>query len=233
MTEQCPMCGKERADGQDYCLTSGCGWHFASDIVVDPQSEHSYIQSEEKWEENKEEMQKEQEPPKSEPEFFKERDEKASDDSFVQSESQWEKERKEMEAEADATAPGYNAQIVDVNESQGILVLPDKKEIPLEDDLRTVGRGDVMQFVGALNGPDPYLVSRQQFTIWRVAVTSGESPYHYFIEDAKNSVQEKSSGNGTRVNDEKITGQPKRMLQDGDKIQFAEIKDCVAIFQIK
>ena len=116
---------------------------------------------------------------------------------------------------------------------QGILVLPDKKEIPLEDDLRTVGRGDVMQFVGALNGPDPYLVSRQQFTIWRVAVTSGESPYHYFIEDAKNSVQEKSSGNGTRVNDEKITGQPKRMLQDGDKIQFAEIKDCVAIFQIK
>ena len=41
-------------------------------------------------------MQKEQEPPKSEPEFFKERDEKASDESFVQSESQWEKERKEM-----------------------------------------------------------------------------------------------------------------------------------------
>ena len=137
------------------------------------------------------------------------------DHSFQQTDNEWMKNKKENE------------------KPQGILVLPDKKEIPLEDDLRTVGRGDVMQFVGALNGPDPYLVSRQQFTIWRVAVTSGESPYHYFIEDAKNSVQEKSSGNGTRVNDEKITGQPKRMLQDGDKIQFAEIKDCVAIFQIK
>ena len=137
------------------------------------------------------------------------------DHSFQQTDDEWMKKKKENE------------------KPQGILVLPDKKEIPLEDDLRTVGRGDVMQFVGALNGPDPYLVSRQQFTIWRVAVTSGESPYHYFIEDAKNSVQEKSSGNGTRVNDEKITGQPKRMLQEGDKIQFAEIKDCVAIFQIK
>ena len=137
------------------------------------------------------------------------------DHSFQQTDDEWMKNKKENE------------------KPQGTLVLPDKKEIPLEDDLRTVGRGDVMQFVGALNGPDPYLVSRQQFTIWRVAVTSGESPYHYFIEDAKNSVQEKSSGNGTRVNDEKITGQPKRMLQDGDKIQFAEIKDCVAIFQIK
>ena len=137
------------------------------------------------------------------------------DDTFQQTDDEWMKNKKENE------------------KPQGILVLPDKKIIPLEDDLRTVGRGDVMQFVGALNGPDPYLVSRQQFTIWRVAVTSGESPYHYFIEDAKNSVQEKNSGNGTRVNDEKITGQPKRMLQDGDKIQFAEIKDCVAIFQIK
>ena len=137
------------------------------------------------------------------------------DHSFQQTDDEWVKNKKENE------------------KPQGILVLPDKKEIPLEDDLRTVGRGDVMQFVGALNGPDPYLVSRQQFTIWRVAVTSGESPYHYFIEDAKNSIQEKPSGNGTRVNGEKITGQPKRMLQDGDKIQFAEIKDCVAIFQIK
>ena len=56
MTEECPMCGKERADSQDYCLTSGCGWHFGSAIIVDPQSEHSYVQSEEKWEENKKEM---------------------------------------------------------------------------------------------------------------------------------------------------------------------------------
>ena len=98
MTEQCPLCGKEKTDGQDYCVTSGCGWHFRNDASLNliPTPEHSYVQSEEKWEENKKEMQKEQEPPKSEPEFFKGRDEKVDDDSFVQSESQWEKERKEM-----------------------------------------------------------------------------------------------------------------------------------------
>ena len=226
MTEQCPMCGKERADGQDYCLTSGCGWHFASDIVVDPQSEHSYIQSEEKWEENKEEMQKEQEPPKSEPEFFKERDEKASDESFVQSESQWEKERKEMEAEADATAPGYNAQIVDVNESQGILVLPGGKEIPVKDNPITVGRNDVSEHVEFKIGEDPRKVSSQQFTIWR---ESGQ----YFIEDRKTSVQTKQSTNGTKVNGENISGELKKELHDSDKIEFACISGCVATFQVK
>ena len=226
MTEQCPMCGKERADGQDYCLTSGCGWHFASDIVVDPQSEHSYIQSEEKWEENKEEMQKEQEPPKSEPEFFKERDEKASDESFVQSESQWEKERKEMEAEADATAPGFNAQIVDVNESQGILVLPGGKEIPVKDNPITVGRNDVSEHVEFKIGEDPRKVSSQQFTIWR---ESGQ----YFIEDRKTSVQTKQSTNGTKVNGENISGELKKELHDSDKIEFACISGCVATFQVK
>ena len=139
------------------------------------------------------------------------------DDTFQQTDDEWMKNKKENE------------------KPQGILVLPDKKEILVKEDLRTVGRGDVMQFVGALNGPDPYLVSRQQFTIWRepITLTNGTPPHHYFIEDAKNSVQEKNSGNGTRVNGEKITGQPKRMLQAGDKIEFAEIKDCVATFQIK
>jgi hypothetical protein len=120
-----------------------------------------------------------------------------------------------MEAESESTVSGYNAQIVDVNESQGILVLPGGKEIPVKDNPITVGRNDVSEYVEFKIGKNPNEVSSQQFTIWRVAVTSGESPYHYFIEDAKNSVQEKSSGNGTRVNDEKFTGQPKRMLQDG------------------
>ena len=226
MTEQCPMCGKERADGQDYCLTSGCGWHFASDIIVDPQSEHSYIQSEEKWEENKKEMQKEQEPPKSEPEFFKERDEKVDDDSFVQSESQWEKERKEMEAESESTGSGYNAQIVDVNESQGILVLPGGKEIPVKDNPITVGRNDVSEHVEFKIGEDPRKVSNQQFTVWR---ESGQ----YFIEDRKTSVQTKQSTNGTKVNGENISGELKKELHDSDKIEFACISGCIATFQVK
>ena len=226
MTEQCPMCGKERADGQDYCLTSGCGWHFASDIVVDPQSEHSYIQSEEKWEENKEEMQKEQEPPKSEPEFFKERDEKASEHSFVQSETEWEKDRKGMEAESEPTVSGYNAQIVDVNESQGILVLPGGKEIPVKDNPITVGRNDVSEHVEFKIGEDPRKVSNQQFTIWR---ESGQ----YFIEDRKTSVQTKQSTNGTKVNGKNISGELKKELHDSDKIEFACISGCVATFQVK
>ena len=226
MTEQCPMCGKERADGQDYCLTSGCGWHFASDIVVDPQSEHSYVQSEEKWEENKKEMEKEQEPSKSEPEFFKNRDEKPSEHSFVKSESQWEKERKEMEAESDSTVPGFSAQIVDVNESQGILVLPGGKEIPVKDNPITVGRNDVSEYVEFKIGKNPNEVSSQQFTIWR---ENG----HYFIEDRITSVQNKPSTNHTKVNGEDITGQLKKELHDGDKIEFAHIEECVAIFQTR
>ncbi len=226
MTEQCPMCGKERADGQDYCLTSGCGWHFASDIVVDPQSEHSYIQSEEKWEENKEEMQKEQEPPKSEPEFFKERDEKASEHSFVQSETEWENDRKQMEAESESTASGYNAQVVDVNESKGILVLPGGKEISVEDNPITVGRDDVSEYVEFKIGKNPNEVSSQQFTIWR---ENG----HCFIEDRITSVQNKPSTNGTKVNGENISGHVSKELHDGDKIEFACISECVATFQFR
>ena len=224
MTEQCPNCGKERVDGQDYCLTSGCGWHFAGDIIVDPQSEHSYIQSEEKWEKNKEEMQKEQESPKSEPEFFQERDEKASD-SFVKSESEWEKDRKEMEAESESTVSGYNAQIVDSNESQGILVLPSGKEIPVNNPI-TVGRIDVSEYVEFKLGKNPNEISGQQFTIWR-------EDGHCFIEDRITSVQNKPSTNGTKVNGESITGQLKKELHDGDKIEFARIEECVAIFQTR
>ena len=171
-------------------------------------------------------MEKQQEPPKSEPEFFKERDEKASDESFVQSESQWEKERKEMEAEADATAPGYNAQIVDINESQGILVLPGGKEIPVKDNPITVGRNDVSEHVEFKIGEDPRKVSSQQFTIWR---ESGQ----YFIEDRKTSVQTKQSTNGTKVNGENISGELKKELHDSDKIEFACISGCVATFQVK
>ena len=228
MTEQCPLCGKEKIDGQDYCVTSGCGWHFRNDASLNliPTPEHSDIQSDGKLEEGKKEMEKEQEPSKSEPEFFKERDEKVSDESFVQSESQWDKERKEMEAEADATAPGYNAQIVDVNESQGILVLPGGKEIPVKDNSITVGRNDVSEYVEFKIGKNPNEVSSQQFTIWR---ENG----HYFIEDRITSVQNKPSTNHTKVNGEDITGQLKKELHDGDKIEFARIEECVAIFQTR
>ena len=228
MTEQCPLCGKEKTDSQDYCVTSGCGWHFRNDASLNliPTPEHSDIQSDGKLEEDKKEMEKEQEPSKSEPEFFKERDEKASDVSFVKSESQWEKERKEMEAESESTVSGYNAEIVDVNENQGILVLPGGKEIPVKDNPITVGRNDVSEHVEFKIGEDPRKVSSQQFTIWR---ESGQ----YFIEDRVNPVQIKQSLNRTKVNGEDITGQLKKELHDSDKIEFACISGCVATFQVK
>ena len=191
-----------------------------------PTPERSDIQSDGKLEEDKKEMEKEQEPSKSEPEFFKNRDEKPSEHSFVKSDSQWEKERKEMEAEADATAPGYNAQIVDINESQGILVLPGGKEIPVKDNPITVGRNDVSEYVEFKIGKNPNEVSSQQFTIWR---ENG----HYFIEDRITSVQNKPSTNHTKVNGEDIIGQLKKELHDGDKIEFAHIEECVAIFQTR
>ena len=226
MTEQCPNCGKERTDGQDYCLTSGCGWHFAGDIVVDPQSEHSYTQSEEYIEKNKKEMEKEQEPPKSEPEFFKERDEKASDPSFVYSDSEWEKNRKEMESESELSQSNYSAKVVDAKERNGILVLTGGKEILVEDNQKTVGRNDVSEFM-ELNAVDnPRKVSSQQFTIWR---ENG----HYFIEDRQTSVQTKQSMNGTKVNGENISGQVSKELHDSDKIEFACISECVATFQFR
>ena len=188
MTEQCPLCGKEKTDGQDYCLTSGCGWHFRNDASLNliPTPEHSYIKSEEKWE----------------------------------------KDRKEMEAESESTGSGYNAQIVDVNESQGILVLPGGKSIPVQDNPITVGRNDVSEHVEFKIGEDPRKVSSQQFTIWR---ESGQ----YFIEDRKTSVQTKQSTNGTKVNGENISGELKKELHDSDKIEFACISGCVATFQVK
>ena len=135
-------------------------------------------------------------------------------------------QRKEMEAEADATAPGFNAQIVDVNESQGILVLPGGKEIPVQDNPITVGRNDVSEHVEFKIGEDPRKVSSQQFTIWR---ESGQ----YFIEDRKTSVQIKQSTNGTKVNGKNISGELKKELHDSDKIEFACISGCVATFQVK
>ena len=114
------------------------------------------------------EMEKEQEPPKSEPEFFKEkRRESIQNILSYNLKSEWEKDRKEMEAESESSVPGYNAQIVDVNESQGILVLPGGKEIPVEDNPITVGRNDVSEHVEFKIGEDPRKVSSQQFTIWR------------------------------------------------------------------
>ena len=203
--DQCPLCNAERVPGEEYCLSPGCGYHFKDLTQSEPHSQtDEELEKQEEVKEKQEEVKEKQESTAQQP-----------DHSFQQTDNEWMKNKKENE------------------KPQGILVLPDKKEIPLEDDLRTVGRGDVMQFVGALNGPDPYLVSRQQFTVWRVPVTSGESPYNYYIEDGKNSVQQNSSGNGTRVNGEEIKNKPKRMLQDGDTIEFAGIEKCVAIFRIK
>ena len=209
MTEQCPLCKAERVAGEEYCLTSECPWHFENQS----QSEPSYMNSEDAWEKDRKEMEKEQEPPESQ-----------SEPSYMNSEDAWEKDRKEMEKEQEPPEPSYDARVVDGSEVQGMLVFPDKKEVPFGDNPKTVGRSDVPS--GSMAGHDPYEVSRQQFTIW-------EKDGHYFIEDRITSVQSKSSGNHTKVNGDDITEQPERELHDGDKIEFAGIPGCEATFKIR
>ena len=209
MTEQCPNCNKERLDGTDFCI---CGWHFGGSFVVDPQSEDSFVQSGEEWEQNRKEMEKK--PEQSKPQ---------SEHSFVQSEEEWEQNRKEMEKEPDTT---LTAEIADNIENQGTLVLPNGKEITFEDNPKTVGRDDVREHMEFELGKNPNEVSSEQFTIWR-------EDNHYFIEDRITSVQKKPSTNGTKVNGETITNEMKRELHNDDKIEFARIPECVATFQIK
>ena len=114
---------------------------------------------------------------------------------------------------------------MDINESQGILVLPSGKEIPVNNPI-TVGRIDVSEYVEFKLGKNPNEISGQQFTIWR-------EDGHCFIEDRITSVQNKPSANHTKVNGEDITGQLKKELHDGDKIEFACIEECVATFQFR
>ena len=166
---------------------------------------------------------------------FKERDEKAPEHSFVQSESEWENDRKEMEVESESSEPSYNAKIVDDIKGQGILVLPGGKEIPVKDNPITVGRNDVSEYVEFKIGKNPNEVSSQQFTIFRrpSESTKFNEGYDYFIEDRITSVQNKPSTNHTKVNGEDITGQLKKELHDGDKIEFAHMEECVATFQFR
>ena len=104
--------------------------------------------------------------------------------------------------------------------------MPGGKEIPFEDNPKTVGRSDVREFVEMKGRKDPNEVSSQQFTIWREGS-------HCFIEDRVTSVQKKPSTNHTRENGEDITGQLKQELHDGDKIEFARIEECVATYKTK
>ena len=206
MSEQCPNCSQERLDGADYCI---CGWHFPGITGID---ENPLSTGVIEWEQNKQEMEKEpeQSKPKSEP-------------SFVQSEEEWEQNKQEMEKEPDTT---FTAKIVDNIESQGTLVLPNGKEIPFEDNPKTVGRNDVREHVEINLKKNPGEVSNEQFTIWR-------EDNHFFIEDRKTSVQKKPSTNCTKVNGKTITNDMKQELHHGDKIEFARIPECVATFQIK
>ena len=206
MSEQCPNCNKERLNGTDFCE---CGWHFADSLVID---EIPFNTGVEEYEQNRKEMEKE--PEQSKPQ---------SEHSFVQSPEEWEQNIKEMQEEPDTT---FTAKITDDIKTQGILVLPNGKEIPFEDNPKTVGRNDVREHVEINLKKNPGEVSNEQFTIWR-------EDNHFFIEDRKTSVQIKPSTNCTKVNGKTITNDMKQELHHGDKIEFARIPDCVATFQIK
>ena len=218
MTEKCPLCKTERVSDEPCCRNLKCGYPFPLPEEPDPSAPSWLSQGMDSYVKQEKGNDVEQQPAESQIE-----------PSYVQSDAEWEKNKEAM-------ADTERSPVDDVTpEEQGILVLPDGKEISFENNQKTVGRSDVSQFVELETDSDPRRVSNQQFTIWREFITSLTSnpTFLYFIEDRATSVQAKASTNGTKVNGEKITEQLKKELHHDDKIEFARIPECVATFKIK
>lgn len=84
------------------------------------------------------------------------------------------------------------------------LVLPDGGEILLAGNARSFGRHD---FESSMLPENAIYISRQHFNIW---YENGQ----YYIED-------RSSTNGTKLNDKEIKGTGRHALSDGDVIELA------------
>ena len=59
---------------------------------------------------------------------------------------------------------------------------------------------------------------------------SSNNVTRYYIEDGVTSVQEKPSTNGTKVNDQNITGQGRKELENGNEIKLSHVAEVT--FQI-
>lgn len=89
--------------------------------------------------------------------------------------------------------------------AEGKLILPNGNEVLLSTASKWIGRAD---FAGIIPDQDDNFISRQHVLI---TFEGGE----YFVED-------RNSGNGTRLNGADIKGKGNQKLNDGDKIELAE-----------
>jgi len=96
------------------------------------------------------------------------------------------------------------------------LELPDNSIIQIDDAAKVLGRSEMLNYLGTLQGIDPMNVSRQHFTVF-------QENDRYFIEDGDTVVQDKPSTNHTYLNGEDITGKGKKELNDGAIIDLANI----------
>ena len=94
------------------------------------------------------------------------------------------------------------------------LELPDNSIIQIDDAAKVLGRSEMLNYLGSLQGIDPMIVSRQHFTVF-------QENDKYFIEDGDTVVQDKPSTNHTYLNGEDITGKGKKELNDGAIIDLA------------
>jgi len=94
------------------------------------------------------------------------------------------------------------------------LELPDNSIIQIDDAAKVLGRSEMLNYLGSLQGIDPMIVSRQHFTVF-------QENDKYFIEDGDTVVQDKPSINHTYLNGEDITGKGKKELNDGAVIDLA------------
>ena len=101
--------------------------------------------------------------------------------------------------------------------TQGRIIFSDERMLTIDNSQRLVGRSDLKSYTKK----DPNLISRSHFTIYK-------KNQGYFIKDGITNVQNKTSENGTIVNEDKLS-KNECELKNGDKIL---VSDVLILFEV-
>jgi len=101
--------------------------------------------------------------------------------------------------------------------TQGRIIFSDERMLTIDNSQRLVGRSDLKSYTKK----DPNLISRSHFTIYK-------KNQGYFIKDGITNVQNKTSKNGTIVNEDKLS-KNECELKNGDKIL---VSDVLILFEV-
>ena len=101
--------------------------------------------------------------------------------------------------------------------TQGRLIFSDERMLTIDNSQRLVGRSDLKSYTKK----DPNLISRSHFTIYK-------KNQGYFMKDGITNVQNKTSENGTIVNEDKLSNNECE-LKNGDKIL---VSDVLILFEV-